>query len=33
VIWSNQARLILCDVYGDPPAIEDLHTWWTKFGG
>jgi serine/threonine kinase PknH len=33
VIWSNQAKLILCDVYGDPPAIEDLHTWWTKYGG
>ena len=33
VIWSNQAKLILCDVFGDPPAIEDLHTWWTKYGG
>ena len=33
VIWTNEARLMLCDVYGDPPAIEDLHTWWTNYGG
>jgi serine/threonine kinase PknH len=33
LIWSNQAKLMLCDVFGDPPAIEDLHTWWTNFGG
>ena len=33
VIWSNQAKLMLSDVFGDPPAIEDLHTWWTKYGG
>ncbi len=33
VIWSNQDKLMLCDVYGDPPAIEDLHTWWTNYGG
>ena len=33
VIWSNQAKLMLSDVYGDHPAIEDLHTWWTKYGG
>ncbi|OBH88518.1 serine/threonine-protein kinase [Mycobacterium sp. E2733] len=33
VIWTNEAKLMLCDVYGDPPAIEDLHTWWTNYGG
>ena len=33
LIWSNQGKLILCDVFGDPPAIEDLHTWWSKYGG
>jgi serine/threonine-protein kinase len=33
LIWSNQAKLMLCDVFGDPPAIEDLHTWWGNYGG
>jgi serine/threonine-protein kinase len=33
MVWSNQVKLLLCDVFGDPPAIEDLHTWWTKYGG
>lgn len=33
VIWSNEAKLLLCDVYGDPPSLEDLHTWWTNYGG
>ncbi|OBI19906.1 serine/threonine-protein kinase [Mycobacterium sp. E2497] len=33
VIWTNEAKLMLCDVYGDPPALEDLHTWWTNYGG
>ena len=33
LIWSNQVNLMLCDVFGDPPAIEDLHTWWSKYGG
>ncbi|WP_167542673.1 hypothetical protein [Mycobacterium europaeum] len=33
VIWTNEAKLMLCDVYGDPPALEDLHTWWTTYGG
>jgi serine/threonine kinase PknH len=33
MVWSNQVKLLLCDVFGDPPNIEDLHTWWTKYGG
>jgi serine/threonine protein kinase len=33
MVWSNQVKLLLCDVLGDPPSIEDMHTWWTKFGG
>ncbi|OBH84635.1 serine/threonine-protein kinase [Mycobacterium sp. E2989] len=33
VIWTNEAKLLLCDVYGDPPNMEDLHTWWTNYGG
>ena len=33
VIWSNNAKLMLSDVFGDPPALEDVYTWWTKFGG
>ncbi|ODR09007.1 protein kinase [Mycobacterium sherrisii] len=33
MVWSNQQRLLLCDVFGDPPTIEELHTWWTKYGG
>ncbi len=33
VIWSNEAKLMLNDVFGDPPAIADLHTWWTHYGG
>jgi serine/threonine kinase PknH len=32
VIWSNQAKLMLSDIFGDPPAIEDLHGWWSKYG-
>jgi serine/threonine kinase PknH len=32
VIWSNQAKLMLSDVFGDPPAIDDLHDWWSKYG-
>ncbi|OBA58207.1 protein kinase [Mycobacterium sp. 1100029.7] len=33
MVWSNQVKLLLCDVFGDPPNIEDLHSWWTKYGG
>jgi serine/threonine kinase PknH len=33
VIWSNNAKLMLSDVFGDPPALEDVYTWWTKNGG
>jgi serine/threonine protein kinase len=33
IIWSNTANLMLCDVFGDPPAIGDMYTWWTKNGG
>jgi serine/threonine-protein kinase len=32
VVWTNQAKLMLSDVFGDPPAIEDLHGWWEKYG-
>ncbi|MGA7053566.1 MAG: serine/threonine-protein kinase [Mycobacterium sp.] len=32
VIWSNQSKLLLNDVFGDPPAMDDLHTWWAKYG-
>jgi serine/threonine-protein kinase len=30
LIWSNQAKLVLSDVFGDPPAIADLYKWWTS---
>ncbi len=33
LIWSNTANLMLSDVFGDPPAIADMYTWWTKYGG
>jgi serine/threonine protein kinase len=32
VIWSNQAKLTLSDVFGNG-TIDDLHTWWTKYSG
>ncbi|OMC46159.1 serine/threonine-protein kinase [Mycobacterium sp. IS-1264] len=32
VVWTNDAKLMLCDVFGDPPTIEDLHGWWEKYG-
>ncbi len=32
LIWSNQDKLMLGDVFGDPPTIEDLHQWWAKYG-
>jgi len=32
VIWSNQDKLVLGDVFGDPPTMEDLHNWWAKYG-
>jgi serine/threonine kinase PknH len=32
LIWSNHTKLVLSDVFGDPPTIEDLHTWWAKYG-
>ncbi|EFD46677.1 predicted protein [Mycobacterium tuberculosis T17] len=32
VIWSNEAKLTLSDVFGDPATIEDLHNWWAKYG-
>ncbi|CDO90007.1 protein kinase [Mycobacterium triplex] len=33
MVWSNTVKLLLCDVFGDPPTIDELHTWWTKYGG
>ncbi|MEB3984457.1 hypothetical protein OQ968_24730, partial [Mycobacterium sp. 663a-19] len=32
VIWTNESKLMLSDVFGDPPAMEDLHGWWEKYG-
>ncbi len=32
VIWSNEARLMLSDVFGDPATIDELHSWWAKYG-
>ena len=32
VVWTNEAKLMLSDVFGDPPTIEDLHGWWEKYG-
>ena len=32
LIWSHQSKLMLSDVFGDPPGMEDLHTWWAKYG-
>ena len=32
VIWSNDAKLMLYDVSGDPATVEDLHTWWDNYG-
>ena len=32
VIWSNEGKLMLSDVFGDPVTIEELHTWWGKNG-
>ncbi|WP_156690009.1 hypothetical protein [Mycobacterium sp. Marseille-P9652] len=33
LVWSNQSKLLLCDVFGDPPTIDELHTWWGDYGG
>ncbi len=33
LVWSNQDKLLLADVFGDPPAIDELHTWWSNYGG
>ena len=33
LIWSNEQKLTLSDVFGDSPiTIDDLHTWWGKYG-
>jgi serine/threonine-protein kinase len=32
VIWSNDSKLVLSDVFGDPATLDDLHTWWAKYG-
>ncbi len=32
VIWSNTAKVTLSDTFSDG-AMDDLHTWWTKFSG
>jgi serine/threonine protein kinase len=32
ITWTNESKLMLSDVFGDPATIEDLHTWWTKYG-
>lgn len=32
VIWTNDEKLMLSDVSGDPATVEDLHTWWDAYG-
>jgi serine/threonine kinase PknH len=32
LIWSNESKLVLSDVFGDPATLDDLHTWWAKYG-
>ncbi|WAC89221.1 serine/threonine-protein kinase [Mycobacterium sp. Aquia_213] len=32
VIWTNEEKLMLNDVAGDPATVEDLHTWWDAYG-
>jgi hypothetical protein len=32
VIWTNEEKLMLSDVTGDPATVEDLHTWWDAYG-
>ena len=32
VIWTNDQKLMLSDVSGDPATVEDLHTWWDAYG-
>ncbi|HTQ20063.1 serine/threonine-protein kinase, partial [Mycobacterium sp.] len=32
VIWSNEGKLVLSDVFGGPPPIEDLYGWWGHNG-
>ncbi|ETW24767.1 serine/threonine-protein kinase [Mycobacterium gastri] len=32
VIWTNEEKLMLSDVFGDPATIDELHTWWAKYG-
>ena len=32
VIWTNDQKLMLSDVSGDPATIKDLHTWWDNYG-
>jgi serine/threonine kinase PknH len=32
VIWTNDQKLMLSDVSGDPATVKDLHTWWDNYG-
>ena len=32
VIWTNDQKLMLSDVSGDPATVNDLHTWWDNYG-
>jgi hypothetical protein len=32
VIWTNDEKLMLSDVSGDPATIGYLHTWWGNYG-
>ena len=32
LIWTNNDSLILSDVFGDPPTMQDLDGWWAKYG-
>ena len=31
-IWTNDEKLMLSDVSGDPATVGDLHTWWYDYG-
>ncbi|OBI19499.1 serine/threonine protein kinase, partial [Mycobacterium sp. E2462] len=32
VVWTNDEKLMLNDVSGDPATVTDLHTWWDAYG-
>ncbi|QUR68491.1 serine/threonine-protein kinase [Mycobacterium spongiae] len=32
VVWTNETKLTLSDVFGDPATLDELHDWWAKYG-